>query len=206
METKCPVCGSVDVKSEKVEGNLPVPYGTAATFTETVYTCLSCGESGDFTGDNHEIVHQAIRKSEIASAASILENFAANSISSAYFERALRLPARTTTRWKAGELSAAVLALLRIVRTYPWTLEVADSFFDPQVANAKVVEAAARVLSFYQKAYGATVDVTRTSSSFNVNIALPTRDENPTSANTVSGQGQVQIISSTALCCSTCSS
>ncbi|MBN2497940.1 MAG: hypothetical protein JXR96_25325 [Deltaproteobacteria bacterium] len=146
MKTKCPVCGSEDVREERVAESLPVPYGPAASFTTTQYTCNTCGESGDFTGANSSIINDAIRKSSAESAASMLEHLAGEGISSAYFERAMRLPARTTARWKYGELSAAALALLRSVRTYPWLLEVADADFEPVTAKTGLIGAAASAL------------------------------------------------------------
>ena len=51
--------------------------------------------------------------------------------SMAAIERALELPQRTISRWKANkELSSIGIALLRIIRTYPWILEVAEKKFD----------------------------------------------------------------------------
>ena len=61
-------------------------------------------------------------------------------------ERALELPSRTIARWKGGEVSAATLALLRITRTFPWILEVADAHFDQSVANYRLVAEAGHVL------------------------------------------------------------
>ncbi len=147
METKCPVCGSSDVRVEKVDETLTVPYGPAATFTTTQSTCNTCGESGDFSGENTAIINEALRKSVSASASAILEHLAKEGVSAAYFERAMRLPARTTARWKAGELSSAALALLRSVCTYPWLLEVSDADFEPYAAKRKLVEAAAGVFA-----------------------------------------------------------
>lgn len=147
MATKCPVCGSEDVREERVSESLPIPYGPRASFNTTQYLCNSCGEAGDFTGENTSIINDAIRKSSNLSASTMLEHLAEEGYSSAYLERAFRLPPRTTSRWKSGELSSAALALLRSVRTYPWLLEVADSGFDTSVAKTKLVEAAAGVVA-----------------------------------------------------------
>lgn len=59
--------------------------------------------------------------------------------SNASMERSLGLPARTLERWKNDRTivpSAAALALMRIVRTYPWILKVADAPFDEEEACA----------------------------------------------------------------------
>ncbi|MFA5698302.1 MAG: hypothetical protein WC954_01035 [Sphaerochaeta sp.] len=57
--------------------------------------------------------------------------------SNALMERILGLPARTLARWKNEQSinpSAAAIALMRIIRTYPWILVVADAKFDEEVA------------------------------------------------------------------------
>ena len=147
MKIECPACGSQDIREEQVSESMPIPYGSTASFTTTQHTCNVCGESGDFSGVNSSIINDAIRKSSAESAAAMLEYLAQSGISSAYFERAMRLPMRTTSRWKSGELSAAALALLRSVRTYPWLLEVADANFTPIVASTKLLGASAGVLA-----------------------------------------------------------
>ncbi len=81
----------------------------------------------------------------------------------AYVERALDLPARTVARWKSGEHSASALALLRVVATYPWMLEVAEHRFDLSVADAKVVMAAGKVFAKFVNSNHVNCDVHVTS-------------------------------------------
>jgi hypothetical protein len=60
-------------------------------------------------------------------------------------ERALGLPARTLARWKNEQTtspSAAGVALMRIIRTFPWILEVADVQFDKTKARKVLLQAA----------------------------------------------------------------
>lgn len=83
----------------------------------------------------------------------MLQHLAEAGISMAYLERALRLPARTVARWKSGNVSASGLALLRVVRRFPWVVEVAASRFAEDVAARAVVGAAAETL--HQAAEGA---------------------------------------------------
>jgi hypothetical protein len=142
---QCPSCGSTDVTSKQVPGSMPMPYGPDATFVETLHTCNVCGVSADFTGGNDAIVKQALERSASVSAAAILEDLAEAGITQAHFERALRLPARTAARWKDGGVSAAPLALLRLVRTYPWLLDIADANFEPTEAARAVLRAAAEL-------------------------------------------------------------
>ncbi len=174
MATKCPACGSADIQAENVDESLPVPYGPAATFSTIQYTCNTCGESGDFTGENTAIINEALQKSISVSASTILEQLSAEGISAAYFERAMRLPSRTTARWKSGELSAAALALLRLVCTYPWLLEVSDADFESSVSKSKLLEAAAGVVAsvFKEKVSSGKVDVSMSSNQVNIDVKL----------------------------------
>jgi hypothetical protein len=126
----CPACGSDAISTSYVDSSILVPYGPTATFVETVYTCGTCGVSADFTGENDGVIKAALEKSGSASVVSMLDFLAARGITQAGFERRLRLPIGTTERWKTGELSAPALALLRLVRTFPWLLEVADANFE----------------------------------------------------------------------------
>lgn len=67
-------------------------------------------------------------------------------ITMAMFERVFELPTRTLTRWKGGDFSASALALLRIVATYPWIIEVAEHKFERNYASFVVIKIAASEL------------------------------------------------------------
>src|SRR5690606_15728742 len=79
-------------------------------------------------------------------AKNILESMSNVGITMAMFERVFELPTRTLTRWKNGDFSASALALLRIVATYPWIIEVAEHKFEKNYANFAVVKIAANEL------------------------------------------------------------
>jgi len=145
--TSCPACGSVEVTTATTQEVHSIPFGPNLTVQIATNTCQTCGEHGDFSGSNDQLVKAELTTAQKASVARMLDTVGAGGISMAYMERALRLPARTVARWKNGETSAAALALLRIVRTFPWVLHVADQAFDPAVAQQVLVEQAANVLS-----------------------------------------------------------
>jgi len=189
MVNKCPACGSTDVRQEQVNESLPVPYGEDVVVATTQFTCAVCGETGDFTGENDAIVESALKKRVGESVLQMFEGLAAMGISLAYFERALRLPARTTARWKAGELSAAPVSLLRAVRTYPWLLEVADSGFDRTVASFKLLEAAARLVTsaLSEKVGAFQVNVVASSRQVNVSAEVRLGEASSDAVRTVSG-------------------
>lgn len=60
-------------------------------------------------------------------------------------ERALDLPARTTNRWRLGNVSAAAAALLRILSFFPWLIDVAYDRFDAETIRKKMVEEALKL-------------------------------------------------------------
>jgi len=113
---------------------LPVVYGAPAEWEEKIYHCLVCDESGDFSGENDTIVESALEIAKKQSVVSMLDALCDGGIKMTYLERSLELPPKTVARWKNGGCSAASIALLRIIRTFPWLLEVADANYDKKVA------------------------------------------------------------------------
>jgi hypothetical protein len=146
MALSCPVCGSENVAITMSQRSIAAPLGPTVAFDVETDTCANCGESGDFAKRNDELIRDAEQKSAAASVESLLGSLSHSGRSMAYMERALSLPPRTIGRWKGGETSAAAMALMRCVFTYPWLLEVADARFSPRIASAKLVMEAGRVL------------------------------------------------------------
>jgi transcriptional regulator with XRE-family HTH domain len=103
--------------------------------------------SGDFSGENDRRIAQALEAAVSMSAKGIIEQLSNRGVSMAYIERALRLPQRTLARWKTGEFSAPGIALLRLIRTYPWLLSVADDSFDPALARQTLIVEAGKAIS-----------------------------------------------------------
>lgn len=146
MSAFCPACGSDAVETKINKHSLPVVYGNPAVYEEVTEECQTCGESGDFSGANDELIEKALGIAKKQSVIDMLDNLAHKGIKMSYMERSLELPSRTIARWKGGELSAATLALLRIIRTFPWILEVAEARYDQSMAKYRVVEEAGRLL------------------------------------------------------------
>lgn len=149
MATKiqCPACGSDTVTTSRREATVPIPFGDPARFEETVNACLACGVEGDFLNQNDAVAAEAVKRAISNSARVIIDQLAARGVSMAHFERALRLPQRTLARWKTGETSHHAVALLRLVRTYPWLLDVADQSFDEGVAVQALIAEAGKALA-----------------------------------------------------------
>lgn len=101
------------------------------------YTCNVCETSGDFTGKNDVKIAHAIDSLKKKVVKTILEDFEHIGMSMAAIERALDLPQRTLTKWKNGisNPSTTGFALLKIIRTYPWILDVAQNKYEKQTAK-----------------------------------------------------------------------
>ena len=66
-------------------------------------------------------------------------------LTSASMERALGLPARTLARWKNESSlnpSTAALALMKIIRTFPWTLAFVEQRYEKRCTQSMVLQIA----------------------------------------------------------------
>lgn len=174
----CPACGSTDVEVTEHAQQHGVPFGPSVAATQVKNVCRSCGEAGDFEGVNDDRITLARTESTKESIPKMLAMLAGVGLSMAYIERALELPTRTVARWKAGDTSAAGVALLRLITMFPWLLTVAEHGFKRDYANATVVKEAARILHFAADASGTVYSghVARSGSYINVqfNAKVPT--------------------------------
>lgn len=128
---KCPACGAIDFKLIKEEKSIQAPYGPELTETEITYTCNICDSEFDYNDIIGKKKESSLEISKKKSINEMLSHLSKIGYSMAAIERALELPQRTISRWKANkELSSIGIALLRIIRTYPWILEVAEKKFD----------------------------------------------------------------------------
>ena len=134
---KCSYCGSNElfIRNEVIE--LSEPFSKTSSIMIKKVVCATCGfeeedESNDFVIQEESAV---LKRSSMVS---ILTSLNEQGHSNASMERALGLPARTLARWKnesAITPSASGLALMRIIRTFPWMLQVADCKFDQEKAR-----------------------------------------------------------------------
>lgn len=127
----CPACGSDQVDEHVEDRQLTFPYVGDLGFKEVVNHCAVCGTEGDFARVNETAITAVENEAKRIGIENMLGYLNNDGHTMAYMERALDLPQRTMMRWKSGECSASSLALLRMVRTYPWLLKSAESKFDP---------------------------------------------------------------------------
>ncbi len=133
----CTYCGngSVDVKEYEME--ISEIYSESRTVKLKELHCTSCGFSEEHV-DNDLILNKEFAILKRKSIINIIESLNSDGYSNAAMERVLALPARTIARWKNDQSispSAAAFTLMKIVRTFPWVLEVAGSKFDEESAN-----------------------------------------------------------------------
>jgi DNA-binding transcriptional regulator YiaG len=127
----CPACGSTRVSHTTEQRHQQAPLGPPVEYNADNYECQECGTDGDFTGGNDARIERAYQESVERSMPIILEALSTAGITQAYFERALGLPARTLAQWQIDDKhSMAVVALLRIIKTFPGLLAVADEGFE----------------------------------------------------------------------------
>ena len=138
----CPACGSTDLVDETVERTYRPPYGEEVLYRLTIQRCQNCHEGGDFAHRNPPVVRKIIKDADHASVRLMLNSFDKSRDSVPDIERVFGLENQTLARWNAGDISAEGLALLRVIRTYPWILTVAAEGFDRDFANAALQIAA----------------------------------------------------------------
>ncbi|QWV97453.1 hypothetical protein KP005_19295 [Geomonas nitrogeniifigens] len=181
MKIECPFCGSSDISSDEQEKRLALPLHKPVPYKITVHRCNNCEEVGDFTGENDRIiakVKEAVTKDSVLQ---LLHELSERGIKMTIIERSLGLPPKTINRWKTGESSAAAIALLRIVRTLPWVLEVAAEKYRPEIIREKIFEAAARVLKGEaDKHYtGCKIETLQTDKSHVIQVELHVKEPMP---------------------------
>lgn len=132
MKTLCPFCDSENVEIIEITNTFVIPFSDDAIIKHKIFRCHDCEEEGDFDNSLERALSIEIEKAHKASAPKIMEELSQGGITMTYFEKALRLPFRTTSRWKSKKISHAGLALLRLIRFSPGLLEVADDNFSPK--------------------------------------------------------------------------
>jgi len=148
MNIICPFCDSTNVEKIEIKEIIKVPFCDNVVISHPTFRCSNCEEEGDFDNSLDKALTIAIDKANNMSALSLMEELSHNGITMTYLEKALRLPFRTTSRWKRGEISHSALALLRIIRVSPRLLEVADDNFSPEaIAKYQI----SRPLDFFEK-------------------------------------------------------
>ncbi|PKK89942.1 MAG: hypothetical protein CVV64_11450 [Candidatus Wallbacteria bacterium HGW-Wallbacteria-1] len=140
MNTICEICGSENIVSKISNTVVSVPYHASINHEIFYYYCEDCDSEVDVESADDTLQHE-IDIAEKQSVIDMIDFLSQSDINLTGLERALNLPYRTLSRWKGGKnLTAAALALLRILRTYPWIIDVAQHNFDNIFAQKTLVK------------------------------------------------------------------
>lgn len=142
----CSYCGKDNVSIEEHAIELSEPYGGSSTVKIKEKVCNHCGFIED-DDSNDLVIKKELEVLKRISMVKVIDALNSMGHTTASMERALGLPARTIARWKNEESmspSAAGIALMRIIRTFPWILAVADTQFDHVVARGLLLQNAAK--------------------------------------------------------------
>lgn len=139
----CPACGANTSIAPRTAIS-SIPFGQAE-WQQSVLRCPNCSHEEPLPTDD-SVLEAALDKARQDSVIAMLANLKEQGVTMAKLERAFGLAPRTTHHWKQGKFSAAALALLRVVATYPWMVEVSRLDFDPEVADSALLQATEKLL------------------------------------------------------------
>jgi len=88
MNTSCPACGSIELKTKINKVALPAIYGESVQYEERIDCCSICGECGDFAGENDSRIEEALASSKKQMVNSILDDLNKCGVKMTYLERA----------------------------------------------------------------------------------------------------------------------
>lgn len=134
-QNTCPLCGSKKLKRHEEESFGEVILGGNFSFNEVYLKCSVCHEEFDLSCETDKNYRKAEKKAHKKFIEKTIKELNDSGVKMSFFERVFRLPIRTLSRWKSGDFSFSSLALLRIVKTYPWILEVAERKFEENFAK-----------------------------------------------------------------------
>ena len=143
----CPECDGLMGKFCEMQEKVMAPYGVEKSYIEKVSTCAECEYeiSDDADGARYRALYE---KSVSESIPAILDSLNQFGYSMVATERILELPFRTLSRWKTnGKPSAGGTALLRLLATFPWLLEVADNNYEETFAKDLLMVEGAKVFN-----------------------------------------------------------
>lgn len=138
----CECCGSNNTEIRTSSRFFPIPFSDVLEYNNSVIHCNDCNEDVDveanqsvdsFLSDENPDYTAAIRKS----IDNMLSDLQKEDISLSHIERSFDIPARTLSKWRNDRNlpSAAALSFLRILRTFPWILNVAEKNYDNEKSH-----------------------------------------------------------------------
>jgi transcription elongation factor Elf1 len=145
----CPFCGSKNVVITESKKVVSITYGPDATIIEYHTACSDCGEEFPLEKNPFQKNEEkAILDSSIqVSIQRMIEQLTNQGHTLASMERALSLPSRTLSKWRTEGSSMAGVTLIRLVRTFPWLLNVAAHNYAENVVFTELENAFLAILA-----------------------------------------------------------
>jgi hypothetical protein len=139
----CPICESADLKKIVEKIHLEESFTEGVDINEVYYECNNCGYEGDLLNENEKYINKALKDLKIHAVINILNDFKENNINFTSMERALEIPSRTFAKWRNGSIapSSTGVALLKMLKTFPWLLKIADRDYDKNHAINELINA-----------------------------------------------------------------
>lgn len=141
----CSYCDGHDITVMDKPYMVSGPYGGEASIKFHALVCNTCGFTADDSEHNNPLIPESLAVLRRQSMVNIFTGSNSLGLSNASMERTLGLPARTLARWKnepSLNPTAAALALMKIIRTFPWILAVVEQRYDAKSAQSMVLQQA----------------------------------------------------------------
>jgi hypothetical protein len=143
LKVPCPCCGSTDNWFKVEPREYTPPFGPTTRYEVLVMHCTACTEELVYeAGPDPKRVQAILQHADQATVPTMLDRLEAAGYSQAAIKRILEVD-DYSVNWRNGAITD-VIALLRILTTYPWILEVAAKRFDPEVARTRLLAAGAK--------------------------------------------------------------
>lgn len=129
MKYSCPICSSSDFQLSEENKVFCTSVEIKFTALQRLFFCHSCGMEGDFSNENDSFFEKARQSAISRFVLKLMQSLAEMGYSDAEVERALKLKARTVSKWRLGECSATDMALIIIIKKFPFLIEASSKEF-----------------------------------------------------------------------------
>jgi len=136
---KCIFCEKDNSELIEESNSIGLPYGNKFPITDSYMKCPDCDMEHDVS--KSEEVIDALNSSAVTALNNIVKELTKDSKKLAGIERALHLPFGTIERWQRNRyVPPEGLALLQMIRTYRWLINVADEKYNEEYAKKRLRE------------------------------------------------------------------
>lgn len=138
----CECCGSDNTEVRTSSRFFPIPFSDVLEYKNSVIHCNECNEDVEFEENQSVDSFLSVENPNYTAALrksidNMLSDLQKMDISQSHIERTFDIPARTLSKWRNDRNlpSAAAMSFLRIVRLFPWMLNVAEKNYDNEKSH-----------------------------------------------------------------------